>query len=194
MNVIKLTIVTFALVAGSSYVRADETADYQAIKDMLVRESGSHIDIMAVAGNYLRPLTHGRGYFEPSDVEIFAQVSNARQRAQIMAQNLSYDLDGNMEVTKDEVTKSVEINSGGSSSLESIQRAVDQVMLADKNGDGKLSGDEIAQPRSRSVAPDYSNNSAKFGTAMLALDPNKDGRLTQAEILGILSHVAEIAQ
>ncbi len=82
MNITRLVIVVSALVVGPSYLLADESTDnYEVINDLLVREAGGGMDIMATAGNYLQPLPHGHDYFEASDVEIYGQVSKAQRRA-----------------------------------------------------------------------------------------------------------------
>lgn len=194
MNVTRLIILASGLVLSPGYLLAGENTDkYKAISELLVGQSRAPVDIMAMAGNFLRPLTHGRNYFEASDVEIYDQIYKARRRAQFISQSLAYDLDGNMEVSKDEVEKSVAVNFGGSDpSSATLKRAVDQIMQSDTNGDGKLSGDELGLPRQQSGAVDEPNINARLGKALLELDPNKDGRLTQAEILGILAHVAEV--
>lgn len=189
-----LTAIFGATFATPSLAQTD--ADYQAIKDALMSRPNAQTDIMGTTSNALRPLMHGRDYFEASDLDIYMKISAARLRAQNLTAILMYDLNGDMEVTREEIEQVVTFQMGGFGQPQqqiqlAVKQQVDRLMKSDKNGDGKLSGDELYANSQFNNFNEGQDLTANLGKALLAADPNKDGKVTQAEILAMIAHIAE---
>ena len=194
--VIGLLLSTAFCCFGLSAATAQTEDEYKSVRDVLLNYSNGQSDLMNLAGNALRPLTHGRDYFEASDVGTYQKINDARRRSQLLVRVLSFDLDGNMEVTREEIEQAVTFQSGYSFQAPmQLKRMVDQqtnlLMQNDKNGDGKLSGNELTLPIANENPMNAEDITAGLGKALLAADPNKDDRITQTEILQILAHVSD---
>jgi hypothetical protein len=136
------------------------------------------------------------------EVDLAEKVRTAQGRAQIAAEKLRYDLDGDLVVTRQELESVLGYETGrgrrfsnaevtASFKREMMKRA-DKIMKADADGNGQLSGTEVSKPdpeRNR----DYGGFSQQIvlARAMLKADPNGDGVLTEAETFAILAKVFE---
>ena len=98
---ISLLLSTAFCCFGLSAATAQTEDEYKSVRDVLLNYSNGQSDLMNLAGNALRPLTHGRDYFEASDVGTYQKINDARRRSQLLVRVLSFDLDGNMEVTRE---------------------------------------------------------------------------------------------
>jgi len=120
------------------------------------------------------------------DLEIAKQIAAAQYRANMMQQIVTYDLDGNGELGKDETARAVTYQMGrrsGDADAASVQKRVtmmtERIMALDQNGDGIVTlaeGMQAAQPE------EQQDRRYERSESLLALDPNQDGRLTAAEL------------
>lgn len=135
------------------------------------------------------------------DIDLAEKVRTAQTRAQIAAQKLKYDLDGDLVVTREELESVLAYETGRGMRRQSdaailanfkreIAMRADKIMKADANGDGQLSGLEVSN---RDPDRNWDNivfiQQTALARAMLKADPNGDGILTEAEIFEILGKV-----
>jgi hypothetical protein len=120
------------------------------------------------------------------DMEIAQQIQAAQYRATMMQQIVSYDLDGNGELGKDEAARAVAYQMGrrtGESDADAVRKQVaamtGRIMMLDGNGDGIVT---LAESMKAARPEEQQDRRFARTESLLALDPNKDGRLTAAEL------------
>lgn len=184
---------------------ADEAA-IQEIRKLYLESSQSGGDSSSALNRFSRLFAEidrdGNGV-NLQDVELVEKVRTAQSRAQLAAEKLRYDLDGDLVITRQEIESVVEFESGrGTRRLSDaailanfkrdVAKRTDKIMKADTDGNGQLSGAEVSKPdpeRNR----DYGGFTQQIALAraMLKADPNGDGVLTEAETFAILGKVFE---
>lgn len=118
-----------------------------------------------------------------ADVDLAAQVEQAQKRGAILGRALAYDLDNDGVVTADEVARVAAYQSQrNDASKERQQKFVEtmvaQTMLADRDGDGKLTMAEMLQSDADTAKP---NRRTEFALQLLELDQDRDGTLSEDE-------------
>lgn len=107
---------------------------------------------------------------DATDIRLARDINGAQMRANVVSEVLRQDLDGNMEVTREEIEQATR-RSDVRFSLE-IER---QLGRFDSNGDGKITIAEALAARRERRPSDRLE-------ALLALDPSGDGRITAREL------------
>jgi hypothetical protein len=113
------------------------------------------------------------------EVDAVDQVERARRGAMALTTIYVYDLNNNGKVERAEVETVARERAGGDKDVE-IGRQVDEVMTADRNRDSVIEFREAWGHTSGLIGGGY--QTAPRGRELLALDPNKDGRLTSQEL------------
>jgi hypothetical protein len=80
------------------------------------------------------------------------------------------------------IVRALDTDKDGVISAAEIANAPKALLTLDKNGDGKLSADEIRPPRPADAPPPPDAPKHPVSPVMLALDANGDGELSPAEI------------
>jgi Ca2+-binding EF-hand superfamily protein len=132
----------------------------------------------------------GDGAITDADLNWQRQIQQASARAAALNALLQLDLDGDGVVTRAEVDIfitgslmmiSISQNGGDAAAArQKLQPAIDQAMGPDTNGDGKIDFAEMLAHSAKRVARVAGNPSQSVA---LALDENKDGRVTADEYL-----------
>jgi Ca2+-binding EF-hand superfamily protein len=111
-----------------------------------------------------------------SDAAAATARSNAEARARLLAEVLKYDLDQDQQVTGEEIRNLLDLPSGPASHM------VTTILgRYDANNDGKVVLRELV---SAELEKRHDHRSTEI-ERLMALDPNKDGRLTAAELRDI---------
>jgi hypothetical protein len=109
------------------------------------------------------------------DLDLLNKRSGAQARSQTIAQVLKHDLNGDLVVDRAEIERAAHGND-----VTRIQQAANLLEQHDANGDDRIT---IAEAASGARDPGMHDNLE----ALLTLDPNRDGRLTVAELRGLAS-------
>lgn len=127
--------------------------------------------VAALVGS-LRSLDRAGDGLDQDDVKLAGERELARRRADLVGQILKSDLNGDFKVTGEEIQRA----SSGDERMRG--RLVETLMKKyDANGDGVITLQEIIP-----VADGLSARIEDQGKALLALDPDHDGRLTAVEL------------
>ena len=191
---IELAAMFSIALAGHAFSQSED--QIAKIRTLLNPNPQMQVDWMGQMSNLLRPLMHGRDYFEASDLTLYKQVVGAQRRSAGMMRILSYDLEGNMEVTRAEIEEVLAFQMGnfGNRQAEQLQQNIkqqaDKLMQFDKNGDGKLSGSELVAAAAAEPNFMQEDRTESLGQALLDVDSGKDGKITQSIIFTILARVA----
>jgi Ca2+-binding EF-hand superfamily protein len=161
----------FSDIPGPLLERLGRKATAQELVDQLLQE-------------LQRADSDGNG-LDHDDIDLALQFEAAQQRVGRMVAALRADLDGNGEVTLDEITRSVTYEMRvGQEDIDAerlkkqVQEAVDAAMREDSNRDGVITLAELLQdqPQKRK------QRQAQRSLSLLELDQDGDGRLTGTEL------------
>ncbi|MBL8904819.1 MAG: hypothetical protein JNK83_16120 [Rhizobiales bacterium] len=143
---------------------------------------------------------NGNG-IELPEIEVAETVRAARVRAQRAGLRLRYDLDGDFAITREEVETTLRYEMGrlrGNQSGEVYEKhfknrldeGVLRIMFTDADGDGRLAGAEMSAPGKIKFEQFYlGEEKAALARALLKVDPNGDGLLTESETFEIWDKV-----
>lgn len=120
--------------------------------------------------------TNGDG-LDPNDAHREATIARTRERARIAEQLLAMDYNGDLKVQRAEV---LEFLGGPEERRAAAADAILQRFDTDRDGTATLAEAFAAMPAAR-----RSGDGASGAAALLALDPNGDGRLTARELAGL---------
>jgi hypothetical protein len=133
----------------------------------------------------LRKLDVNRDGLDAPDIDRARQELQRRARAFGLVTIFGFDQNGDGSVTPDEIRTSLQqkgIDGGSPDDTAGIERLVVQLMQADSDNDGRVTAAEALA----FVPPGTSDDSQiKSAVAYLALDPNKDGKLTGDELASL---------
>jgi Ca2+-binding EF-hand superfamily protein len=134
---------------------------------------------------------YDRNGLDAQDLAIAEQTEAAQYRAAMVSQLVVLDLDGDGTVTTEEATRATTYQysrrgEGGNQEAlqEQIARSIERVMAMDGNGDGAVT---LAEAMT-AARPDQRNRKAERAESLLALDPDRDGRLTMDELEQLARH------
>lgn len=147
------------------------------------------IAIEQVIAQALQPIrqldTAGDG-LDAGDIDFREAMNNAEQRASQVGQALRADLDGDGKVGAAEVERIIaqqmaqrEVDPADPAGVKIRRQMTEEYLRYDTDQDGVVSFDEMRQ-----IPPGSGRRAREFETyrALLALDPDADGRLTVAEM------------
>ena len=190
-------IAACALFAGSGLSGATDDR-LQALRDAFstAHGEGFKIERMAsyVAQVFQQIDVNGDG-LEQQEIDRAIQKVNAQRRSQIISQYLRYDLDGNFEITADEVVSAAldrgltasQTGEGTNRAKRRQEEALKKIMRDDQNGDGVITLDELKTVKIDTERRDRSLSHVGIAQALLAFDQTGDGRVTQIEAFAALS-------
>jgi len=118
----------------------------------------------------LRAFDRNNDGLDRDDVTLAGEMARAQARANSVGEMLAQDLNGDFKVTREEMLR---VAQGDPQSR--IRHAKASLERFDTNGDGVITLAEAAAG-ARDVGSD------RDGSALLAIDPNRDGRLTVVEL------------
>jgi len=150
--------------------------DGDVIKQVLIANRNKDRFIQAINREILALSRDGTIVDEQAAQE-FDAISSAALRGQQIGWVLSFDIDGNGTVTKAEVEGTARKLYGSISGNERPSVAT-RVMALDKNNDGEINAAEMSALERKS-----GSRQALRIRSWLALDPNKDGKLTVSEAM-----------
>ncbi|MCP4183427.1 MAG: hypothetical protein GY761_08925 [Hyphomicrobiales bacterium] len=179
-----------------------EDATYQNLRNAFAEQYGNRLSSQKFT-EYLNLLFRtvdfdGQGISQ-SNINLHRKMRSAQMRALVASRILMYDLDADGIVSRVEVETALLARnrphmgrSGGklSDRLKSrFQKQVDSLFEGDPNKDGRLELSEFGELSRQSP---YNRSSARWdhegvASAFLALDPNQDGSVTQAEARSIMA-------
>jgi Ca2+-binding EF-hand superfamily protein len=173
------------LLTGSAAL-ADAPAFSQIPPYLLERmtHSGTFDDFYKQLRQEAQRIDYDRNGLDAQDLAIAEQVANAQRRAMMLSQVMMLDLDGDGAVTAEEATRATtyQYSRQGNDNQEAIKteiaRSVERAMANDTNHDGTLTMAEIIEV----PLDEQRNRDTTRSASLLALDPNKDGRLTVEEL------------
>jgi Ca2+-binding EF-hand superfamily protein len=131
----------------------------------------------------------GDGAITAADQELDRARASAGNRAMTVKNILQYDLDGDGVVTREEVADVFDariammpVDRSRSDFKQQFDALIARQMRADNNGDGRIDGPEMMAfaRQTDSAGPAYTNGMI---AATLALDDDRDGKTTEAELL-----------
>jgi len=192
------TLLAAALTLQSSETRAAD-GNPQQLRDAVVSAYGDNFRADQFASYVVRVFQSfdtNRDGIERAEIDLVAQRLKAEIRAQIVGQYLQYDLDGDFEITSDEIIAKLLPERGETAEgLESdaikhrYQVEISRVMRDDKNGDGRISLDEL-----KSVNLETERRSGRrslkqidLAEELLKFDQDGDGKLTQIEAFAAIA-------
>jgi len=171
----------------------------QQLRDAIVSAYGDGFradQLASYVSRVFQSFDTNRDGIERAEIEFAAQKLKAEIRSQIVAQYLQYDLDGDFEITSEEVIAKLVPDQGetaeglGSNTIKRRhEEAIGRVMRDDKNGDGRISLDEL-----KSVNIETERRSGRrslgqidFAEELLKFDQDGDGKLTQIEAFAAIA-------
>ena len=121
---------------------------------------------------------HGTGgeYLEQKNIEELRAKNHAQQIARQVSRTLQMDINADGKVTKKEVEGASKRRMLSESQ---IRRQVEELLKMDKNNDDVIDYEEM---RSVQYNSNHLNRNVEPLSGLLLLDPNKDGRLSAAEL------------
>lgn len=120
-----------------------------------------------------------------AEIDDVVMVGEAQSRANALQRVYRQDLNNDGRVTRAEVERVMQNNDYNNRMFENPQyqkardRQVDEMMKADTNGDGAIDFNEARESKNKYEGTNYVADRAR---ELLALDPNKDGRMTATEL------------
>lgn len=158
-----------------------KSRDYSAVPPPLANFSyGGVAREQYIAGIFgvFRQLDKNADGLTTAEIDAVDEVERARRSAMALTMIYVYDLNNDGKVERTEVETVAKHRTGNDEDV-SIRPQVDEVMTADHNGDGVIEFREARGYNSRLIAGAMT---AGRGRELLALDPNKDARLTAREL------------
>lgn len=174
------SLLSLTLYTGATAAEADKHPAYPASLVNELRPGNELADYLNVTPRLLERFDRDDNGLDASDIKIAEQSAQAQTRANTAGQFLRMDLNTDNKVTRQEIIDTSATRQHSTQAL--IDNQVRRVMRDDKNGDDLLTLDEAL-----ASAATYScrRPGADFGEQLLALDPDKNGRLTTAELTTI---------
>lgn len=171
------SVVAIAAAGMAIAAMGQATAEVAAVPDVLLDRlnQGTTIDqyLSEVVGQ-LRTADRDEDGLDADDVARLRDIQRAQARAGAVAELLRQDLNGDLKVTRDEMVRAANTRD------DTYRQRQIETMFGryDANGDGTITIAEVAD-----VAPvETAYGSNRNLGELLALDPNKDGKLTAAEL------------
>ncbi len=181
-------ITTLAMAAPNNNVR-------DAYLDSFGQQQGMTV-LQALASVFQQFDREGDG-IETVDLDFFESIQNAASNANLASQWLRYDLNGNLSVSRQEVEEMLGSHQFGMSAnsmnerqkkqiAAQLKKNLDEMFANDLDGNGSIEGVELYRPTNKARDDrSYRQGYMPFAKAMLKADPNRDGKLTQAEAASI---------
>ncbi len=193
-NVLTSFFTVLSLFLSSHTAHAEEAIDN--IRDLLVQSRNFDGNFLNSVSGLLRQVDRDRNGIDQKDIDLLILIGAAQMRAQTISRILTYDLDGDIVITRQEVEQVIKfqspelnVNEGNQAILD---RRVKEIMFGDANGDQKLEGAELAAKKIKTKETDLPQHFAiVLAGAILKADPNVDGKVTTSESLEILGKVAQ---
>ena len=183
-----LTLLASALPTTAQGADNDTNGGIGVLERMLQRAKSREQYLASVLAP-LRRFDLNQNGLEEAELDVLDATSVAQSRAYGMKNILGFDLNWDGRVTRDEVRNAVigmEIvsnrRSPGAELDDRVNKQVNRIMAADGNGDDIITIDEMRDYQAR-VNKDDGHSRTSLARSLLALDPNKDGRLTADELI-----------
>ena len=183
-----IVIAGFGLQASASLGADDRD---QSLRDAFVSAYGEsfRVDQLASYVNRIfQDVDVNRDGIERAEIDRLVLKLKAEARARIVSDYLRYDLNGDFEITTEEIVSVlVPDRGGGNPTSNEVKRrrdkAVERVLRDDANGDGRISLDEL---KAIEVEPGRRDGLRRLRQATLAeellkTDADGDGKITQIE-------------
>jgi Ca2+-binding EF-hand superfamily protein len=181
-------LIACAVLVAPAAALADEPAFADLPPFLLERmnRAGTFEDFFKALQREALRSDHDRNGLDAQDLAIAEQIEAAQYRASVVTQVLTLDLDGNGTVTTEEATRvtayqySRNAEEQNQEALQkNIARVVERLMAQDGNGDGMVT---LSEAMSAPVLEEQRSRRAARAESLLALDPDRDGRLTMEEL------------
>ena len=137
---------------------------------------------------------------DAADIELFEKLQMAQLHAGTAAEWLRMDLNSDLKVTGEEVENSMDRyrRRGGTMSdaqtkqmNAELKKQVDTLFAADADGNGVIEGRELYNPQQKGRDETYIKKATVFVKALLKVDPNGDGKLSETEAALIASQALD---
>ncbi|MGB3810315.1 MAG: hypothetical protein WA943_09465 [Parvibaculum sp.] len=174
-----LPILTSIFFMSPTFANEKEPAYPPALISSL--QAGNELnDFLGRADELLKRADPDGDGLDQADIDAEKARTRAQMRASVMAQWIIKDLNADDKVTVEEIIQST--RAGRMPQQAFVDRQVAEGMRMDTNGDGAIDIPEmLASVTVRYCGAQGVNPSEK----LLALDPNKDGRLTSEELRAV---------
>jgi hypothetical protein len=135
-----------------------------------------------------------------ADIGAFEKQQAAQMNAGLASQWLRMDLNADLKITRDEVESSmnqyrrrVATSDAQTKRINGeLKKQVDTLFLADADSNGTIEGTELYRPqRQGENQNNYAEKATAFVRALLKIDPNGDGTITETEAAYIASQALE---
>lgn len=170
---VSLLALAIAGAGVASGVQTPQNAGLPTAKDVLietVRPGSAFEQYVAEVTGELRRADRQDDGLDSADVKLVRDMAAAQMRADLASKLLQQDLDGDMVVTREEIER------GSSQASDYLASEIDrQISQFDSNGDGKIALAEA-------LATQRGKRRSDRLDGLLALDPNRDGKLTALEL------------
>lgn len=189
MKAVRLMIATAALsLIGLSSVQAGAVFSSSELKahaslnliQRVIVETGNREGSLQRIVQALGERFRNEGVLDQTDVAELDALDLASDRAQKIARYLAYDINGDGVVTRGEVEAALARRSSRLTDKGAL-RIINELFVLDENTDDTVDFQEMLK-----VIPSLQGQRRASGIAsVLALDPNRDGRLTKAELVDV---------
>lgn len=198
-----LPAMLFGVVGAHCAIAQSSENGNEALRQAFIDQYGQRFRTNKLA-IYIASLYRNMDYdgqgLDRAEIELFKRIWNAQARGHVASRILRYDLDGDGVVTREEIEKVMSTHQGNrkldaSGQLDEntrrrIAAETDNVLAGDPNNDGRIEPGEYAglTKHDEFARHEAGKDHAKVAEALLALDPNGDGKVTQVEALQIVGN------
>jgi hypothetical protein len=191
---------TAATLASSSLVWADTKSELRQSYVEAFGDQGLSSSVLEIVSRTFNTFDRDGTGISLAEIEHGETLQLAQLRAYTASRTLTFDLNGDLVVSRAEVEEAVMLQAGRhimrlsenqkqkERALQNLKERVDLTMAADKNADGVIAGHEIyfAQNADR-IDQQFKAFGGGFARALLKADPNQDGTLTEIEVSTVLA-------
>lgn len=196
-----LLLTAVVLANPGSASESDETKRGEVLRDAFAQQYGARFDTNKLTHyitNLFRAVDYDRSGIEQWELDLYDRSRKAQIATQVAGRYLRYDLDGDGAVSREEVETLLLAKSGqrlegaardvAEQMKQSVKRHADKLFDADPNADGRIEPHEFAviAERQSGANNQRQNNHSNTAAVLLSLDPDGDGKVTQAEALTLI--------
>jgi Ca2+-binding EF-hand superfamily protein len=174
----------------AAQVSPGENTDEPTVLERMLLPNMAREQFVAVILAPLRSFDIDQNGLEAAEIDAIEAQRLASVRANQMQTLLRYDLNWDGRVTREEVRRVAGAARFGHGQIfndeiqkKLVDKAVERVMAADADGDGAVTLEEMRAQQAKTENPKRGHSDIERARMLLALDPNKDGRLTADELI-----------